>query len=184
MRTLAPYRTRLAVAGATLTLAIAAVPSVTLAQGGPEEPVRGLFSAIVEKRFEDAVQYFCPEFADQAAQMDLGAALAGNLPPGVDPQDAEDAIAFAVTGPDGSGEAVLSVGPEDPAGTRVEVDAVLTAGIDPETSDAFMRSVVIGQLEGVIQIRPEELPTLSDQARHGQLVRSHVTLTSRILPCR
>jgi hypothetical protein len=138
---------RLAIAGATLTLSIMALPSATLAQGGPEEPVRGLFQAIAEKRFEDAGQFFCPEFADQAAQMDLNAALAGNLPPGVDPQDAADAIAFDVTGPDGTGEATLSVGIEDPNGTPIVVDALLTANIDPTGSEAFMRAIVIDQLE-------------------------------------
>jgi hypothetical protein len=147
MTILAPSRLRLAIAGSTLTLAITALPSAALAQGGPEEPVRSLFSAIVEKRFEDAAQSFCPEFADQAAQMDLGAALAGNLPSGVDPQDAADAIAFDVTGPDGTGEPTLSVGIEDPNGTPIVVDALLTAAIDPAGSEAFMRAIVVGQLE-------------------------------------
>jgi hypothetical protein len=147
MTTHALRRSRLALAGATLTLALAALPSVALAQDGPEAPIRGLFQAISEKRFEDAAQYFCPEFVDQAAQMDLGAALAGNLPAGVDPQVAEDALAFSVTGPDGTGDPVLTVGTEDPNGTSVTVDALLKAGLDPANSEAFIKAIVVGQLE-------------------------------------
>ena len=45
-------------------------------------------------------------------------------------------------------------------------------------------ALVPGQLERVIQIRPEGLPTLSAQRRHGLYVRSHVRLTSRIVPWR
>ena len=110
-------RSRLVAASAfAFALVAAALPSVAVAQDDPETPVRGLFQAIAEKRFEDTVQFFCPEFADQAAQMDLGAALAGTLPPGVDPQVAADAIAFAVIGPEGAAEPVLTVGAVDPRG--------------------------------------------------------------------
>jgi hypothetical protein len=130
-----------------LVLTGAALPSVTLAQGGPEEPVRGLFAAFAEKRFDEVGQYFCPEFADQAASMDLGAAIAGNLPANVDPQVAQDAIAFSITGPDGTGEPILTVGAEDPNGTPVGVDALLTAGLDPENSQAFVEAIVVSQLE-------------------------------------
>jgi hypothetical protein len=141
-------RSRLFVSfGLALALAGAALPSIAVAQDGPETPVRGLLAAIAEKDFENAAQFFCPEFADQAAQLDLGAALAGSLPPGVDPQVAADGIAFAVTGPEGAAEPVLSVGTVDPNGTRIAVDAVLTAGLDPDGSEAFVRAIVIGQLE-------------------------------------
>lgn len=142
-------RSRLVAASAfAFALAAAALPSIAVAQDDlPETPVRGLFQAIAEKRFEDTVQFFCPEFADQAAEMDLGAALAGTLPPGVDPQVAADAIAFAVIGPEGAAEPVLSVGTVDPAGTPVAVDAVLTASLDPDNSAEFIRAIVVGQLE-------------------------------------
>src|SRR5688500_13824193 len=102
--TMLPSRSRLVAAGAlALALAGTTVPSVAWAQDGPETPVRGLFQTIVEKRFEDIGQYFCPEFADQATELDLGTALASSLPEGLDPQVAVDALVFAVTGPGGTG---------------------------------------------------------------------------------
>ena len=77
-------RSRLVAASAfAFALAAAALPSIAVAQDDlPETPVRGLFQAIAEKRFEDTVQFFCPEFADQAAQMDTRRSARGHPAPG------------------------------------------------------------------------------------------------------
>ena len=138
----------LAASALALALSAAALPSIASAQDGPETPVRGLLQAIVEKRFSDLEQYFCPEFASQAADLDLGAALASSLPAGVDPQVATDAIQFTVTGPEGVGEPVITVVSEDAAGSTLDVEATLIAGLDPANSDEFIRAVVMAQLEG------------------------------------
>ena len=143
-----PSRSRLVAAGAlALALSGSVVPSVTWAQAGPETPVLALFQTIAEKRFEDIGQHFCPEFAGQAAELDLGAALAGTLPEGVDPQVAEDALLFDVTGPDGSGEPIVTVVSEDATGTQLDVQATLNAALDPANSEPFIRAIVVAQLE-------------------------------------
>jgi hypothetical protein len=144
----ASRRSRLAIMGGlVLALAGTAIPSTTLAQDGPEKPVLSLFTAITEKRFADIGQSFCPEFAGQASQLDIAAAMTGSLPAGVDPQVAVDALAFSVTGPGGVGEPVITVLAEDAAGTSLGVEATLLASIDPATSEPFVRAIVVAQLE-------------------------------------
>ena len=146
--TMLPSRSRLVAAGAlALALAGTTVPSVAWAQDGPETPVRGLFQTIVEKRFEDIGQYFCPEFADQAMELDLAAALASSLPEGLDPQVAVDALVFAVTGPGGTGEPIVTVVSEDATGTQLDVQATLNADLDPANSEPFIRAIVEAQLQ-------------------------------------
>jgi hypothetical protein len=123
--------------------AVAGVPASTIAQAGPEVPVLGLFSAIEEKRFDDVPSYFCPAYAGDAADLDLAASLTGSMPEGIDPQAVLDALSFEVTGLSGTGEPVISILSEEPDGRIVlGVEALVRAGIDPETSGPFVRSLV------------------------------------------
>jgi hypothetical protein len=96
-----PRLVRPALAGAVaLTISTAAVaPAGVLAQDRPEAPVSGFLEALAEKRFDDLSQYVCPGFADQVAGYDIAAAMASDLPPGIDPQLLLDALSISVTGP-------------------------------------------------------------------------------------
>lgn len=132
-------------AGLALALAAAAAPMT--AQEGPESPVLGLLAAIEEKRFEDAAQSFCPEFADQASQFDFASAMAGSLPAGVDPQVAEDALVFTIAGPAGEGEPVVTLVSEDAEGARVSVEGTLQVSLDAVNAEPFVRAVVVATLE-------------------------------------
>jgi hypothetical protein len=125
-------RSRLVAAGAlAIALSGALIPSVALAQEGPDTPVHGLIQAISEKRFDEAAQFFCPEFAGEAAQIDLSAAMAANLPEGIDPQLAADAFTLTVTGPGGEGEPVVTVLEGSPEGPQVSVEGTLGIDVDP-----------------------------------------------------
>ena len=180
-------RSRVIPASAALAFALAcSSPWVALAEDGPESPVQGLFQAFAEKRFEDAASYFCPEFASQAAQMDLGAAFIGILPANVDPQLAEDALTIAVSGPDGSGEPLVTTGAEDASGTEVDVDALLTAAIDPAHSEGLLRALAEARVESSEgRYQEEDIPAvIADlQSRLESIgtftlpIRTHLTVT-------
>lgn len=148
---MAAHRTRLirpALAyAAALAVSTALVPIGAAAQDGPETPVVGVLTAIAEKRFDDLSMYFCPEFADQASGLDLSAAMTANLPPGLDPQLAVDALAFSVTGPSGEAEPLILVLSEDEAATVLSVEATITVGLDPAASEPFIRAIVENELQ-------------------------------------
>jgi|GEM_PF-6239039 len=85
-----------AVAGSlALSLSFAAAPAV-LAQEGPEATIQGFMDAVVAKDFEALPSYFCEAQAAQAANFDM-AALAEEMPPGLDVQSLLDAFIFDVT---------------------------------------------------------------------------------------
>ncbi len=137
---------------ASAVLAIVTVglfPASVAAQDGPETPVVGFLTAISEKRFDDLGQYFCAEFADRASGFDLGAAMAADLPEGIDPQLAVDAMSIAVTGPSGEPEPLITVLSEDEAVTTLGVEATLTVTLDPEKSEAFVRAIVENELQSL-----------------------------------
>lgn len=137
---------------ASAVLAIATVglfPASVAAQDGPETPVVGFLTAISEKRFDDLGQYFCAEFAAQASGFDLGAAMAADLPEGIDPQLAVDAMSIAVAGPFGEGDPLITVLAEDEAVTTLGVEATLVVTLDPERSEAFIRAIVENELQSL-----------------------------------
>jgi hypothetical protein len=137
-----PHRVRPLALAAGIALALGVTAAPAAAQEGPEAPVLSLFAAIEDKRFEDTAGSFCPAFAGQAAQFDMASAMAGSLPSGIDPQVAEDALVFAVSGPAGEGEPVITVVSEDADGTRLSVEGTLQVSLDPVGAEPFVRAIV------------------------------------------
>ncbi len=140
-----PVRRTLA-ALAALVMSLALVPIGTTAQDGPETPVLGFLTAMSEKRFDDLGRYFCPEYADQASGFDLSAEITAELPPGIDPQLAIDALTISVTGPDGQGEPLVSVLSEDADVTSLGVEATFTVSLDPLAMDPFVRAIAENEM--------------------------------------
>ena len=132
----------------TFVVSTALAPLGVAAQDGPETPALGLLGSIAEKRFDDLGQYFCPELADEATGFDIGASMAAELPAGIDPQLAVDALTISVTGPSGSGEPLLYVLAEDAAVTSLGVEATITASLDPAGSEPLVRAIVEAEMQG------------------------------------
>jgi hypothetical protein len=148
------------VGAAAFAASLALVPAGVTAQDGPEGPVMGIFAAISEKRFDDLGRYICPEFADSAGGFDLGSALTANLPAGIDPQLAIDALSIAVTGPSGGVEPLIYVLSEDAASTTLGIEATITVSLDPADSEPFVRALV----ENAMQAQGMELSAESIEA--------------------
>ena len=85
-----------AVAGSmALSMSLALAPAA-MAQDGPEATIQGFMDAVAAKDFEALPGYFCEAEAEQAAQFDM-AALAGEMPEGMDVSTLLDAFIFDVS---------------------------------------------------------------------------------------
>jgi len=90
-------RTRLAAVASSLALSLSMVSApAVLAQDDPAATIQGFMDAVVAKDFEALPSYFCEAQAAQAANFDM-AALAEEMPPGLDVQSLLDAFIFDVT---------------------------------------------------------------------------------------
>lgn len=130
-----------------LAISLAIVPPGATAQDDPEAPVLGLLTAISEKQFDDLGRYFCPAFADQASGFDLSSEMTADLPPGIDPLVAIDALTISVTGPSGEGEPLISVLFEDAPSTTLGVEATITVSLDPAAAEPFVRAIVENEMQ-------------------------------------
>ncbi len=129
------------------SLALAALPAAVVAQDGPETPVLEFMAALEEKRLEDAATLFCPQYALAPEDMDLGAALTGGLPEGIDPQFVLDAVVIDFTGLGGEGEPSVTVTAEEGDGSvSLQLDAEVHIGIDGASAAGLIRALVEGML--------------------------------------
>ncbi len=72
--------------------------------------------------------------------------MTAELPPGIDPQLAIDALTISVTGPDGQGEPLVYVLSEDADVTSLGVEATMTVSLDPLAMDPFVRAIVENEM--------------------------------------
>ena len=90
-------RARVAALAASLALflSLVAAPAVVAQGDSPEDAVQGLLADIEAANFDAIGGWFCAEFADQAASLDMSG-MAASLPPGVDTATVLEAFAFEV----------------------------------------------------------------------------------------
>lgn len=90
-------RSRVAILAASLALSLSllAAPAAVAQYDSPEAAVQGLLDDIGAANFEAIAGWFCEDFADQAAMLDMSQ-LSEGLPPDVDPATVLDAFRFDV----------------------------------------------------------------------------------------
>jgi hypothetical protein len=133
-----------------LAAALVSAPAV-LAQDGPEATVEGLLAAIEAKEFEALPSFFCAEFADQVAALDMSA-LTDGMPAGLDASTLLDA--FILDTEIGSLEVLSQTETE----AVVQLEASMSMDIDAEAMLPFIEALV--EMSG-LEVTPETLEMFS-----------------------
>lgn len=123
-------------AGLALSLSLVAAPAVVAQGDGPEAAVEGLLADIEAANFDAIGGWFCAEFADQAASLDLSE-LTSSLPPGVDASSVLDAFDFDVE--------VDSI--ETTSQTDTEATVMLVASLAMDIDVAGLEPLIVAVLE-------------------------------------
>jgi hypothetical protein len=128
-------RMRSVAIGGSMALALSIVATPALAQDDPTATIQGFMDAIVAKDFEALPSYFCEAEADQAAQFDL-AAIAGEMPEGLDVQSLLDAFIFDIQ------LESMEVISQDETEAVVAVTGTMAMDIDPEPLVPFVEAII------------------------------------------
>jgi hypothetical protein len=129
-------RTRVAAVAGSLALSMSlALAPAAMAQDGPEATIEGFMDAVAAKDFDALPGYFCEAEAEQAAQFDL-AALAGEMPEGMDVSTLLDAFIFDISLDS------LEVVSESETEATVHVVGSMAMDIDAEALLPFVESVI------------------------------------------